>query len=243
MHSALDTGTSGTIHMDLSTPVMETGITHQQREKLALIAQVLDDLSREVKDSTDRQRLNSALAHLRKVGTASKKKIIGTTSRGGAKPMLDQPGSDKIKQAYLIMQAVQEDLSPKHSKHKTLIEHIVGNLRKLCKTHCTLKLNEEPAFQTYSDDLRRAEQAKALLESTPISLLTEKDMGNFDTTKKTIQAFILRITDRSYKPAKVRWRESVNKRFEPYSRSPVRRRRARSYDRYSYDSYDSYDRY
>lgn len=203
-------------------------------KKLNEICSNLEGLRNKLTSPIDKQRLNSALAHLRKTGLPSASGAGFRLNPNSIKPgpELDRPGAEKIKEAMLIMEAVVKDLPDRHEKHRVVVEHVVANLKKLVKQNCTTSPEDKMDYDESDDGLDRACAAKKLLEDVPDDLLTEKEQRNFDATMKTIQAFISRVTDRHYRPAKVKWLQQNTSSSNPdWDHGSSRRERSRSRDR------------
>jgi len=233
-----------TMHVDVTNNMGDvTPLDDDTRSKLNDICTSLMEICTKA-GPTDKQRVNSALAHLRKIGTPSARivDITQTVPQYKRGVQLDRPGVEKMKEALLIMKALVKDLPDEHEKHRVVAEHVVSNLTKLVKQNCTYSGTEEMEYDGSSDGLARARAAKKLLQDMDSEdLLSEKELRNFNATVNTVQAFISRVTDRNYRPAKVKWLLENSATYEnpdwkptgrrSSRRSPPRERRDRSRER------------
>jgi len=85
----------------------------------------------------DQRILTSALGALRKV---MKVKLTKKSTTVGAK---DEPGSDKLKEAYLTMIQAQK-YAPKNKKMANLCKTILDPLTRLAQAKCTIGKDEAP---------------------------------------------------------------------------------------------------
>merc|ERR1719167_1212642 len=116
----------------------------------------------------------------------------GTTKKASSTPKtpVDQPGSEKLKEAYLVMKHVQG--MTMGDKLKNLVTAIVGNLGKLAKKKCTLSGSESADCRKKSA-LACSRYALELLESVPGSLISASDSGCFENAKRSLKVFIKKL--------------------------------------------------
>merc|ERR1719378_67493 len=119
----------------------------------------------------------SALGALRRVMKLKlKKKTTAKESKKASTPKgpVDEPGSEKLKEAYLVMKHVQG--MTMGDKLKNLVTAIVGNLGKVAKKKCTISGMESADCQKKSA-LACSRYAAELLKSVPSSLIGSSDTG------------------------------------------------------------------
>merc|ERR1719378_1863627 len=135
----------------------------------------------------------SALGALRRVMKLKlKKKTTAKESKKASTPKgpVDEPGSEKLKEAYLVMKHVQG--MTMGDKLKNLVTAIVGNLGKLAKKKCTLK--DTDSANSGKSALASSKYALNLLEEVPGSLITGKDAGCFKNAKHSLNVFIKKLS-------------------------------------------------
>jgi len=156
--------------------------------------------------TSDRQRISSALTELRKIGVYKEGVALRPTKQV---PTLDKPGAEHLKEAYLIMEMLHDDyggLSERFQAHKCVVDHVYNGLKKLVQTNCSRDTNEIPRYNGSGDCISRAEAVLRSLEKVPRDLLTEKEERNRVSCVNQTKAFIQRLLDPNYKPAKAHWR-------------------------------------
>merc|ERR550517_493749 len=136
----------------------------------------------------------SALGALRRVMKLKiKKKSTAkpTTTKKAATPKtpMDQPGSEKIKEAYLLMKHVQS--MTMGDKLKNLVTAIVGNLGKLAKKKCTIGELESADCKKKSA-LACSTYALELLGSLPNGLVGS-DNGCYQNAMRSLKVFIKKL--------------------------------------------------
>merc|ERR1719420_2106972 len=81
-----------------------------------------------------------------KIKKAPKAKVQKSSS---APTIVDQPGSELLKEAYLVMAPV-EDMEMEEKKKNVALQ-VIRNLKKLAKKKCTLGENEKPKKRSPSN--------------------------------------------------------------------------------------------
>merc|ERR1712224_556343 len=158
-------------------------------------------------DVKDTRRLKVALEALKACGNRKKNKGKGMSlaqiQKARGKNFVPKPGSEKIKEAFLILLRLHnEKTEGMKNKQKVILQNITFSLRKLVASHCNVTANEKPRF---SDDSVKAGilKAKELLESVPVSFFDANETGTFDNVKKSIESYIKQATT-GYAPTKKR---------------------------------------
>merc|ERR1719499_2948461 len=142
----------------------------------------------------------SALGALRRVMRLKIKKKStaksNTTKKAANTPKapIDEPGSEKIKEAYLVMKHVQS--MTMGDKFKNLVTAIVGNLGKVAKKKCTISGMESADCQKKSA-LACSRYAAELLKSVPSSLIGSSDTGCFENAKRSLNVFIKKLAPKA----------------------------------------------
>merc|ERR1719499_648893 len=137
----------------------------------------------------------SALGALRRVMRLKIKKKSTTKSNttkkatNTPKTPMDEPGSEKIKEAYLVMKHVQS--MTMGDKLKNLVTAIVGNLGKLAKKKCTIGELESADCQKKSA-LACSTYALELLGSLSDDLVG-KDNGCIQNAVRSLRVFIKKL--------------------------------------------------
>lgn len=157
---------------------------------------------------------------------------------------LDRPGTEKIKESLMHMKAAVKNFPDAHEKHRPVAEHCVSNLTKLAKENCSMGPDDElEDYDGPTDSLSHAKEAKKALQSVPEEeLLNEKQLRNYHSTMNTIQAYISRVTDVNYRPAKVKWHKQNVAGYENPDWKDTMHRRRGERSRRDYDRDRSYER-
>lgn len=216
-------------------------------KKLNEICTKLISIREEAKE-IDKARINSAVRHLRKIGTESTDGVkveINLTAppKEEYSTEKDQAGSEKLKESLLIMREVVRDLSREHEPHRIVVEHVVSNLQKLVAEKCTFSTEDKMNYDDASDGYSRATAVKKLLEEVPEHLMNQKETRMFKATVNTVKAFLSKVTPthsyRSYESPPRRGERSRREgRREDRGRDRRERRRRRRSRSRSRDRYD-----
>jgi len=204
---------------------MEIDIAEQRHERLQDILALLKEIDKSLEgDEKNKRRIGVANEYLQKVLKSTKPKPrpkpIGTFFR--MTPEL--PGSDFLKEAFLIVRRLVPKVT--NEKHKIMLGHIFGNLRKLVQKKCFILDNETPKHEENSSVYDQAKRALSTLESINEELLFDggKENGSYLQATRTLKALMTKIEKER---ALRRERTRIMRRYS-YSRSRSRVRRYRT---------------